>query len=42
MRGIKDKMPWEIKNSETAVGWLIGRDIIKAIKPRVCSLYKKF
>lgn len=42
MRGTKDRMLWGFKNSETAVGWLIGRDIIEAIKPRVCGLYKNF
>lgn len=33
-------MPWEIKNSQTAVEWPIGRNIIEAIKTIMCGWYE--
>ena len=37
LSGFKENiMFWEIKNSETAIGWPIAGDIIETIKPIIC------
>lgn len=35
-------MLWEIKKSETVVGWPNGGDIIEAIKPMMCGWFRGF